>query len=626
MDKAGLVQIEKQRQELEGRVSQLQKSLQHWQTWEIEYDGLREEIASLPPDCTRNEIYEVAKDFGAKLIDNDELETIIGDARETQRSQAHIVNLLVKRVDYVSRNVRTLEKLILEVREKSNTLLLAGSLGSEEETSLPPADIVEEIDDDGNVISAKVETSSLAAPQLKGILKKAGGEDQVETNDIVHKANGLNRAVKKGLDESQRKESRGLSQSTSELPQTADQSRANRSSSLADIEARFADDKGGDKQASCKSAIALESTHQAIEQGKLSEAVTTCATDTPEEAALRYDMVQYGLGEVGNIVAELELDEASSDVSYDDDGDEAMDFTSDGDSDEAFDVDSGDESDDENGMAKHPVISRKYLERMKMLEAKHGIKAMQNLGPDSSKLPKDVQKELDMPLVINQVRRAAENDDQEANTATPAPKRPNKDPKKRQKQVAFAADLDIAPERGPETKLSHRPALRPGRLTLEPAMEQIVERQLPTKSIGQIHTGSRSADRKFSQFRRTRDSKPQTPLFPPSAISRAPLESPTTSDQEPSPPVHQIQSDTIIERDPRGQARPPDPDEIDDEMHRQEIAGEYHKLRSRMIQYQGGFVGAGESDNYGDELRPLPMVDEDGKERKISRFRAARLK
>lgn len=43
----GGVDFERHRLQLKENISKLQKSLQHWQTWEVEYEGLREEISGL---------------------------------------------------------------------------------------------------------------------------------------------------------------------------------------------------------------------------------------------------------------------------------------------------------------------------------------------------------------------------------------------------------------------------------------------------------------------------------------------------------------------------------------------------------------------------------------------------
>lgn len=47
-----LVDLEKYRSRLEENVSKLQKALQHWQTWEAEYEGLTEQLQELPAEAT----------------------------------------------------------------------------------------------------------------------------------------------------------------------------------------------------------------------------------------------------------------------------------------------------------------------------------------------------------------------------------------------------------------------------------------------------------------------------------------------------------------------------------------------------------------------------------------------
>ena len=42
-----LADLERYRLQLEQNVTKLRASLRHWQTWEIEYEGMREEILEL---------------------------------------------------------------------------------------------------------------------------------------------------------------------------------------------------------------------------------------------------------------------------------------------------------------------------------------------------------------------------------------------------------------------------------------------------------------------------------------------------------------------------------------------------------------------------------------------------
>lgn len=51
-----LLSLEKKRSELEENVAKLQASLQHWQEWEIEYEGMKEDALALGESCTSKQL------------------------------------------------------------------------------------------------------------------------------------------------------------------------------------------------------------------------------------------------------------------------------------------------------------------------------------------------------------------------------------------------------------------------------------------------------------------------------------------------------------------------------------------------------------------------------------------
>ena len=75
---------------------------------------------------------------------------------------------------------------------------------------------------------------------------------------------------------------------------------------------------------------------------------------------------------------------------------------------------------------------------------------------------------------------------------------------------------------------------------------------------------------------------------------------------------------TIVERETTTNTSPVEPDEFDPHLLHQEVATEYHKMRNRMIQKQGGFMKE-------DESEIVPFTEEEGGPKKVSRFKAARL-
>lgn len=96
------------------------------------------------------------------------------------------------------------------------------------------------------------------------------------------------------------------------------------------------------------------------------------ANESPEDAALRRQMIQYNMSEVNNIVAEMNLDDEASDASY-----------SDGDGEEIPDDSSLDEDEDKFGRTKRRVLSDDYLAEMRALEQRLNAKAIQNVGPNA---------------------------------------------------------------------------------------------------------------------------------------------------------------------------------------------------------------------------------------------------
>ena len=245
------------------------------------------------------------------------------------------------------------------------------------------------------------------------------------------------------------------------------------------------------------------------------------ANESPEDAALRRQMIEYNMSEVNNIVAEINLDDEASDASY-----------SDADSEDIPDDSSLDEDEDKFGRAKRRVLSDDYLAEMRALEQRLNAKAIRNVGPN-------VPTEASILVNGHETEEQAPNGSPEKDT--------DKEPKSpATKAVRFASELDI-------------------------------------------------------------QSSP-----PPSASP--PVQPPTTS---PNRPIHANQ---IIERPyaTTSSTIPKEPDDFDPALLQQQVRTEYHKVRDRMIQRQGGFTDP-------DEGPEIPLSEAEGGPKKMSRFKAARL-
>ena len=90
--------------------------------------------------------------------------------------------------------------------------------------------------------------------------------------------------------------------------------------------------------------------------------------ESPEDAILRQQMIQYNMEEIGAVVAELDLDEEG--ISYSDDEDEDEDYPNDNGSVE--------EDEDQFGRTRRRVLTDDYMAEMRALE-----KRLKNIGPNA---------------------------------------------------------------------------------------------------------------------------------------------------------------------------------------------------------------------------------------------------
>jgi unconventional prefoldin RPB5 interactor 1 len=626
MDEAALARIETQRIELERQIIQLRKSLRHWQTLEIDYEGLKEEFSLLPEDCSTREALDVAKDFGAEIVDEQEIRALFGMDRGVRRRPAQVVDLLSKRVDYVSKNAITIKNQLSDAEKKRNTLLLAKEPEYRDEAGLPLTEVTEELDDDGNVISSKLETAESAAPQLMEVLMEAGVDDLLEKDGVVTVASKPRQNWDFNLapQSTSAQQNKDSSQAETQKPESKfpEHPKDERVFSL-DSTARqppiaAAQSQVSKEQPEGRSPAWLgdDSTPDSIE-------FPANPDDTEEDAAMRREMLEYAHSEIGPIVAQLELEEDASDISYDEDEDQ---FSLDSELDD--EPHEEEESEDEYGQTKNPVISQRYRRKMEELERKLGLKGMKNLGPEPD-LPAEVTKDLNKPPAAEAARKAAIKRAEAALKAFDKDAAPNvteRQSAKSKKKVSFAKDLDIVQDTSLHPQAKTLKDKAPQTTSLPPVSASVIERT-PNARGTDSSASSISQPRKSSRFKAARDATPQMPASspPPTFLPAVPA-----TKLDPATLTSEIMSATIKERPGSSTSRktaPPDPYGFDEALHKQEIADEYYKSRNRMIQKQGGFVGDGEDDNYGEFAAPLSTIDEEtGKTRKISRFKAARLR
>lgn len=256
--------------------------------------------------------------------------------------------------------------------------------------------------------------------------------------------------------------------------------------------------------------------------------------ETPEELALRREMLEYSLNEVGNVVAELDLCE-----------DEELSSLSD---------ESASDIEDEYGRQLGGNITPEYRAQMQELQRKV-----------NNSLESDRGKTIGISRTTDN-----KSDKSNGNPITPVPSEkinelaPKRPPTKAKKSLRFADKVEVHHLPNKSTKK-------------------------PNKKRGKHYANLKSTE---------------TSLTPAQASKTGPVDT---------------LSSTVIERQVKERPASENSD-LDTETLLHEAKTNYYDIRNRAIQRQGGFMPTEE-----EEDNPL-MEEHNGQVRKVSRFKAARLK
>lgn len=600
--------LEQRRLTLEDNILQLQQSLYHWRTWEAEYDGIREEIAALDNNAATEDFLEVGREFGGTMVDQEEMQKILG-SQGVSRSRGQVVDLLGRRIDYVKQNVAIMEKRLQAAENELHVLDEQDQLPIKDGNDFPMREIMEELDEDGEVISSTINTPGDQAPKLLDVLKQVGVQNIPENAQSAEDADPATASIAAGnkAEETPAEVSATHENHSPDCPVHAPEANGVVPADDPDLERPVSLVTSEDRQ----------------------QPPVTDIDESPEEARLRREMLQYGIDEVGAIVAELELDEEGSEFSFDEDDD--------------YTFDSGDEENEDEFGRSHTVLSEEYHQQMRELESKLNARGMYNVGKNTDSLPEEMRRDFENPPSAQDLQPNGVDSSDKG--------------KKVKKRVAFAEDLDIAPAAEPTTAVAEKRTLPPKQPDVTVLSDAIVER---TNRAPDVQPSTNNAPKKVSRFKTARAAAPSpngqdstlaesslkpsqpsepaftrkqtnavpatTPpaLFPATPKEPKPFSAPITDITEPpsgpQPPEGKTLADKLVERDVvSGAAAAPEPDELDEEMHRGQIATEFFKARNRKIQEQGGFMDEEQDTEY--EIREGEIEP-----RRISKFRAARMK
>lgn len=581
-----LSDLDKHIQNLQARVTQYHASLTHWQKWYLEYSTLHEEVEQLPKDAVaRKELARIKRDWDGEIITKKEVNEIFG--KNDVKDPDAILGVLSRRLDYVERNIEQLQKLLSDDETKLSAAVVVANPdpGTDEETGLPLTGIIEELDDDDNVVSYRLQTGAEAGSKIADALMEAGIGDIAQDEAELEKVNAATKEnqpttvsppVAEPQPSAEATRPKGLKKRVSFADEPSTASVPDAEPSFPTTEKKrvsFADDTKPGHRAAKPPKAAISKEAQRVEElmrtARESEAMDMSQAVIPDnesvaDSALRRDMLNY-MQEINPVVAELEI----LDVDDDDDGSEWDDSEW-----EATDMDTDDE--DELGRSQHSVISDDYIQRMKELEQR--LKSQSAFAGPVSAGPAP-------PTSIVKSK-----------SPTAAPKEP--------KSVKFASKLDIAEE---------KPRLQAPKAS---PIRDIVENDSPDDEEEE------EQPKRVSRFKKERVAAAKSGAassLPPGPLqirSKIIDDTPAVEVAEPAPPEGQTLASSIVERKPK--AAPREPDDMDDVLLYQAASVEYNRLRNRMIQQQGGFLKV-------EEQPTLPPDEGEIGAPRVSKFKAARM-
>lgn len=598
--KEHVTNIDRHVQLLEEKVNKLRTSLSHWQQWYLEYSSLKEEVEELPKETPpHEELRRIRRDFDGTCLTKKEINEIIG--KNDLRDVEQIVGILSRRLDYVEQNINTLNKLLEneENRLAAATVVANPDSPNDEESGLPITDIIEELDEEDNVVNYRLQSGGDTANKVVDALKKAGiqekdipeTEDEAETNNAKQESAATDT---KGKDkESEDK----LALNTKPTTLASESAPADASPTMKKSVSFAEDTKSGHGQVEEPKTRAAAKLEDIMKTAKEQESMDMSTAVIPEDESeedkqMRREMLEYSMSEIGPVVAELQLEEGD----FDDDDD--WDF----DEDES-DEDEDDEE-DELGRSKHSVLDSDYIARMQELEKRLGVQSAFAVDHSETKPSKKSIEGIGQIAVVKEVV---------SETAPPAEPR-----LKEKKSVSFAPTLDIAPETvskpAPSLVKSDKPKIDPfGDIVEKTADLEIAEAPEPTP-------------KRVSRFKKERAvgvplEAPATGLLPlgPHQVPASFIQSQRIVPAEPTPPEDLTLAAAVVERPTPAEV--PEPDDMDDVLVYQAAAVEYNRKRNNIIQQQGGFVER----EFGEEDGLVPLDEELGGPKKMSKFKAARL-
>ncbi|RYP91857.1 hypothetical protein DL770_002034 [Monosporascus sp. CRB-9-2] len=589
---------------LEENVEKLSNALNHWRQWKEEYETLQEDVKALPQPASREDLARVREGYEGELIRDKDLVEIFGTNDSKKPDQ--IKSTLTNRLGYVAKNIQTLEKQLETARNKlAAASVVSNPDAATDDDGLPITEIVEELDDDDNVVSYSLRTpGGKDQAKLLETLERMGiKEEDIPEGDLTSSSDAVSKPDTPASKDAQKEKppSPPPQPAPSKEAQKPQMEEPKKSRTVAKKKSvTFAEDtKPGDvkEDPSETSKRLAEILRKAREEQGIIEDPVMPADESPEDAALREDMIRYNKEtmefEMAPIVAELNLEEGS-----DIDTDEYSDFYDDDD----------DDDEDQWGKSTKPVVDddwKRHMLELKERLSKHKF-GVEKAG-DEDDSSSDTGEGIGRITIRREEPASSEQPASEPKAHGVAP------PSDAKKGVRFARTLDIVGE--PAVKSAPAAAEAQTKPINKPVVEPLSD--VMERTGGAVQPTQKST-KKPSRFRMERkngtSSVGSTPTF--HGMPIAPERPTDEGNFAPSGPEGRTLAASVLEHEPSMEAR--EPDEFDASLLQQQVAEEYHKMRNKFVYQQGGFLKE-------DERPVRPLDEEEGGPRRVSRFKAARL-
>lgn len=596
------------------------------------------------------------------------MKELLGAKLGIKRSRNQTIKAIGDRIEYVDKNIKTVEKKLGQEEGKLEKVLIVSYPGEKMEDGLPLMAIEEELDEDGNVINATVNGKN-ADDEVRNIDTSALGDFEKFIDDSHKLPETTPTPAEKK--EAEPVKSTATKEDVSEAvkerappapaPAQSSDGKNSRITELPDVDS----DEEEFMKHETGGFVKVVSDPEIPE----SQWPDHIPGETSEEAELRKEMLQYNMSEIGHVVAELNLEEDGDYYGYES-------YSDDEDSEES-------EEEDEYGRTTKKVVSENY--RREMEELQQMLKEREEKLAEKAEKTKNKEK---LPLPKPQPEAPMK----------PATKTTTSD-KSAKKGVRFAEELDISPPpaqfpAAPQPPITGTASFTSANLSdiapadddalpyltelmartgmynagphepifASPEAVEAEEWKLKEKTPSVFKKESTTAATAVAE-KLTTAPAPANKATPASTVAETVLErAPTTapvapslpqppkkrsrfraaravpepeSDDEDKPP-QPLMSSTIVEHPPSKTSalRQKKPSELDPDIHRKEVAERMVQLRGKMAARNGGYTQQIEDEE--EELRRndgVVPIDENGEEigkesggKKVSRFKQARLK